>query len=376
MANFSFKTFTEHLQSLIDVMTANSTQIINFGEGSVLRVLFEAVCARLDYFTIQLRKILLLCRLATSTGEDVDSFIADFGMDARLSAVGASGLVTFSRNTAGVTSVLVPVGSTVISFDDTVTYEVIVDANNINYNSTLGGYVIQPNQTGIDASIRAVNTGSIGNVSANTITIVGSTLPGVDSVTNASALTNGRDAETDDQVKARFVKYIATRARATKLALEYAIDIVQSGLVYIVKENIDIDNNEQLGHVVIVVDDGSGNPPSEVMDAIRASVDLYRGFTISVDVYSPTILTTTASLSVGVSSAYTAGTVRTAVQTAIVNYLNSQSFGEFLSPERLASIAFAVPGVIDVNNCLLNGSATDIQPAFNELVKAGTVTVS
>ena len=46
-----------------------------------------------------------------------------------------------------------------------------------------------------------------GNVLANTITSMGQGVPGVDTVTNAIAFTNGVDAESDAAYKARFVLY-------------------------------------------------------------------------------------------------------------------------------------------------------------------------
>ncbi len=82
---------------MFDTMTANATTITNFGEGSVVRVLFESVAGRMDYFTAQMRKILRLCRLSTSFGTDVDSFTDDFGMDPRLDAIKTTGVVRFTR---------------------------------------------------------------------------------------------------------------------------------------------------------------------------------------------------------------------------------------------------------------------------------------
>jgi hypothetical protein len=43
---------------------------------------------------------------------------------------------------------------------------------------------------------------------------------------------------------------------------------------------------------------------------------------------------------------------------------------------QLSAIAFGVPGVIGVDNMLLNGGAVDLVPAQGQTIKAGTVAVS
>lgn len=376
MATFSFKTFGQLLQDMIDTMTANAATVTNFGEGAVTRVLFEAVAGRLDYFTILLKRILLLCRLATSTGSDVDSFTTDYGMSARLQAVKAFGAVTFSRLISAPTPVFIPVGATVSTYDNSISFEVIADTANVNYDGARQGYTIAANTTSVGVTVRAKTAGKIGNIAANTLTVIGSNLIGVDGVTNAAAYTNGQDAETDAEMRARFVKYIASLARATKGAIEYAIIITQNNLKYVVKENVDINGVAKLGYITIVIDDGSGIPPASLLTAVSNNINLYRGYTIQYGVNAPTVLTTNASLSIAVHAGYTLATVQTAVQSAISNYMSSLTFEEFMSPERLAAIAFSVAGVKDVNSPLLNGSTADIQPLFNQIIKPGTITVS
>lgn len=376
MASFSFKTFGQVLQLAIDTIKANSATLIDFGEGSIVRVILEAVALVGDYFTVQLRKILLITRAATSSGADLDSFVADYNMTPRLSAVYAQGTVTLSRRAVTSSTVFIAVGATIISNDDLVTFEVIADPTNPAYNASANGYYIASNQASVDVTVKSQAAGVAGNVLANTLTVIGSNLAGVDSANNALAITNGVDEETDAALRKRFVKYIDSLSRGTKAALEYAVSIVQNGLIYIVKENVDITGAEKKGTVIVVVDDGSGTPSASLLDAIRESLDKYRAFGISVVVYAPTLLSTNVACTVTVESGYVAATVKAAVQTAITTYLNSMKFEQFLAVNRIADIAFNVPGVKDVESMTLNGGSADIQPDFNEIIKAGTITVS
>lgn len=73
-----------------------------------------------------------------------------------------------------------------------------------------------------DVSIQASVAGVSGNVSANSITVLRSSLSNISLVTNLSALTSGTDEETDLHRKGRFALYIQSLARATRGALEYA----------------------------------------------------------------------------------------------------------------------------------------------------------
>ena len=83
----------------------------------------------------------------------------------------------------------------------------------------------------------AANAGSQGNVLANSITSTNTGISGVDIVTNASAFTNGIDAETDAAFRIRFVAYLLSLSKDTKAAIGSAINNVQQGLSYTLTEN-------------------------------------------------------------------------------------------------------------------------------------------
>jgi uncharacterized phage protein gp47/JayE len=64
--------------------------------------------------------------------------------------------------------------------------------------------------------------GTAGNVDANTITNMLSSIAGITTVTNPAAFSDGAEEETDSERKTRFALYIQSLARATRGALEYA----------------------------------------------------------------------------------------------------------------------------------------------------------
>src|SRR6187551_3751037 len=115
----------------------------------------------------------------------------------RLPAAAATGTVTFSRFAPGV-SAFIPVGALVRSADGAQTFAVLADTARSYWSAESNGYVVPAGIAALDVPVMAVAAGSGGNVQADTITLLASALPGIDSVSNASAWQNGIDAESDD----------------------------------------------------------------------------------------------------------------------------------------------------------------------------------
>lgn len=133
-------------------------------------------------------------------GTNLDRFTSLFGFK-RQQAQAATGYAVFSRNTPAPAAVTIPTG---VTLQAAVT---LANGSAVNVQfTTTGSGVIAIGQTASGAvPIRAVVAGTIGNVAANTITsMVGTPVPGVTSVTNQAALSNGFDTEDDNSYKVRF----------------------------------------------------------------------------------------------------------------------------------------------------------------------------
>ncbi len=320
--------------------------------------------------------------LAVAAGfdADVDSWVADFPtFGGRLPAVAAVGQVAFARYTTTAAG-FVPVGAVVKTTDGTQSFVVLPDATNAAYSTTAGatpGYVIAAGASGVTATVQALNAGVQGNVGAATITLPASALPNVDTVTNAVAFTGGVDAETNQAVQARFQNFMATRSLATADAVSFAISSLQQGLTFSLLANVDTSGAYRPGHFVVVVDDGSGNPPPAVISAVYAAVLAVVGFTITFDVIGPAI--TVANLSALITTA--AGSDHAGILAAITNaweaYIGALGVGAALSCGRLFALAFSAdPAVTDVQQLTLNGGVVDLAVPANGEIRVGTVAVS
>ncbi|MEX7031704.1 baseplate J/gp47 family protein, partial [Pseudomonas aeruginosa] len=74
-------------------------------------------------------------------------------------------------------------------------------------------------------------------VAAQAISLIGSSIPGVDTVSNAAAFSNGVNAEPDAALRARFILFINALSKSTDAAIGYAITSLGQGLRYQILDN-------------------------------------------------------------------------------------------------------------------------------------------
>lgn len=375
MADLQTKSFKTLVTEQAVAVQGGTSGLVDFSIGSILRAFVEAVAAVALWLQALILKVLALTRAASSSGSDLDSWMADFGLT-RLPAVAASGPVTFSRFTSSQQAV-VPIGAIVQTADGTQQYQVTVDTTNAAYSASLGGYVLAAGIASVVAPVLALTAGVAANVVVGGISTIGQAIAGVDTVTNTAAIDNGEDAESDTAFRARFVAYIASLSKATKAAVAYAIASVQAGLTYTLVENKNLDGTDHLGFFYVVIDDGSGAPSSSLINAVYSAIDAVRGFTINFAVYAPVDVAANVSMTVKLAAGYDLVATPLVVQAAVQLYLNTLPLGTGLSWSRLFQVAYdASPGVIDVTSLLLNGGTSDIAAVANKVIKAGTVTIA
>lgn len=366
--------FTTLVRNMVAAIQGQSKKLVDLTIGSILRAFVESVAAVAMWLQGLILNVLSMTRAATSTGADLDSWMADFFFY-RIAAVAATGNVTFSRFTA-TGQALVPVGTLVQTGDGSVKFNVVVDTGNPAYSSTLNAYVMADGTYSVTVPVQAQTAGLSGNVSANQINTIAQALTGVDTVTNASGFTNGADAETDTAFRARFELYIASLSKAIKSAIEYAISQVPGVADYKLVENQDYNGNDHPGYFYAIIDDGTGVPSGGLLANVSSAIDAVRGFTINFGVFSPVVLSTNVSMTITAASGYVGATVKANVQAAITSYLNSLKLGEDFQYTRLAQIAYGVEGVANATSILLNGGTSDISVSDKQVIKAGTITIS
>ena len=374
MAQLPTKSFQTITSDFATACKGASATLLNFSVGSVLRAVAEAAAGVVLWLQAMILQLLTLTRASTSAGADLDTWMADFAF-ARLPAVPATGLVTFARFTPTQATVI-PAGATVRTGDNTQSYSVTASPSHPNWSAALNGYTLAAGTASVTVPVAALVPGAAGNAQANTVTVVTSAVPGVDTVANASAFTAGTDAESDSAFRARFVLYLASLSKATKAALGAAILGLQQGVQYTLLENVDASGTTVYGFFVVTVDDGTGSPPAALLAAAGGAVEAVRPVGSRYAVFAPTVVTANVSLTVTHAAGYDHAAVAGAVGTALTQALNTLPLGSGLPYTRLAAAAYAVPGVANVTAVLLNGGTADVTATARQVIKAGTVAVA
>ncbi len=368
------QTLTTLVAAAAAAVQGSAKQLIDLTVGSTLRALLEASASVGLWMQWLILQVLQMTRAATSTGADLDSWVADFGLT-RLPAVAATGSVTFSRFTP-TNPAFVPVGTQVKTADAMLAFDVTQDATNATWNAALNGYAIQAGQASVTVPVVAKVAGSSGNVQASTITLISAALIGVDTVTNALAFTNGIDAETDPALRTRFQTYINTRSQATPAAVGYAVSSVQQGLTWTIQENTAASGIETPGNFVVTVDDGTGEPGSVLLAAVQSAVDAVRPVGSAFQVLGPTVVAANISLTVTAAPGYTQAQAVAAAGTALTAAVNAGGMGAGFMFGTIYQVALNCPSVATVEAVTLNGGTSDLTATQAQVVRAGTIAVA
>jgi len=368
------QTFTTLVAAAAAAVQGSAKQLIDLTVGSTLRALLEASASVGLWMQWLILQVLQMTRAATSTGADLDSWVADFGLT-RLPAVAATGSVTFSRFTPGGTA-LVPLGTQVKTADALLAFEVTQDTANAAWNATLNGYLIPAAQASVTVPVAATVAGSSGNVQASTVTLISAAISGVDTVTNALAFSNGIDAETDAALRARFQNFINTRSQATAAAVGYAVSSVQQGLSWTIQENTTAAAVFTPGNFVVTVDDGTGNPLGTLLAKVQTAVNAVRPVGSSFQVLAPGVVVANISLTAAAAAGFTQAQAVAAVGTALTAAVNAGGMGTGFAYGKIFQVALNQPSVASVSAVMLNGGTADLTVTQAQVVRAGTMLVS
>lgn len=371
----NLQNFTTLVQNAAAAVQGASTALLDLSVGSVLRAVLEASSSVALWLQWLILQVLSMTRAATSTGSDLDSWMADYGLT-RLPAIAASGNVTFSRFTPS-NAALIPVGAEVSTADSTESFSVIAVTTNPAWNAAQNGYAIAAGVAAVSVPVVALTLGTVGNVQPNTITLLATAIPGIDQVTNPLAFTGGTNAETDAAFRARFVNYINSRSLATPIAIGNAIAGIQQGLTYLLQENTDPAGDTVMGFFTVTINDGSGNPPASLISTVTAAIEAVRPVGSRYAVLPPTPIAAAISLDVTLSPAGSLATVASEITTAITDFVATLAIGATLPISRLAQLAYdAAPSVINVTSLSINGANADLVPPATGVITTASVVVN
>ena len=348
MASLQTQDWVTLVRNQVSAIQGYAKVLVDLTVGSVLRAIVEANAAVVVWLEGLLLQVLAITRAATSSGADLDSWVADFGVT-RLPAVAATGIVTFSRFTT-TQQVLVPVGATVQTADGTQQFTVTIDTTNPAYNAGLGGYVIAAGVGNVTVPVQALTAGAAGNAVAGSVSVIAGAISGVDTVTNTAAFTN---------------------------AVGYAITSLKQGLVYSLVENQTYAGATQYGYFYVVVDDGTGSPSSTLLATVANAIDAVRPLTSTFGVFAPVVVNASVAMTISTAAGADHAATALVVKNALTSYINALPLGTTLPFSRLAQVAYdASPSVTNVTGVTLNSGTADLTATSQQVIKATSVTVA
>lgn len=359
----------QNFSTLVANMAASAqgacTTLLDVTVGSVLRALIESSASIALWLQYLILQVLSMTRLSTSSGADADSWVADFGLT-RLPPISAVGSIVMTSFSPSAQPATIPTGALVKTGDGSQSFVVI------------GGPYLRPQGTAsITVPVEALVAGKIGNVQMGSISLLGTAIPGIDTVTNLLPLTGGAAAEVDQALRARFVTYLNTRSQATEEAIVNAIASVQQGLSYVVQENITFGGIVLPGHFTVIVDDGSGNPPPALLTAIFAAIDQVRPIGSSFSVNAPVLLSASVFFLITTVDPKSLDRTRTAISSTVTDYINGLPVGQALRFSRLSGLAYdASANVMNVVATTLNNGTTDVGGQAGAVVRSHSITIT
>jgi uncharacterized phage protein gp47/JayE len=377
--NLNLRPFATLVSNFAVAVQSAYAGLSNFTEGSINLAFGEASASAGLWLQALAFKLQLYARAATCFGEDLDSWVNQFEVY-RLGAVAAYGSVTFNRFSALAAATFVPVGTLVQTADGSQIFAVIADDALPTWDAINNGYTIALGVTSVSLPVMSTSAGSSGNVAAGLIAqMSGTSVSAIDYVSNPAAMSGGADAETDIALRARFIAFINSLSKGTVGAVGYAILSLQLGVNYSVVEfQSYADPTVTIpAYFYVVIDDGTGAPPSSLLASAWAAVNAVRAAGVQFSIFGPTVTPVTVAATIAIAPGYDGPTVIGQVYQAIYTFVNELPLGAGLDYLRLAQIAYdASPGVSSVTGLLLNGGVSSIAGSKISVIKSSSIGVA
>ena len=267
-------------------------------------------------------------------------------------------------------------------------------SNNVQFSATENVTISGTGQV----HVICTQMGIIGNAPANTITEMPITIPGITSVTNAQAVSNGYDEESDSDLRRRYYNMLqepatsGNRDHYKQWAEEY--EGVGKAMVFSLWNGdntvkvVVINSNKQMPDQSLIdgvqeyidpkgVQDGEGNWSTWGQGYGQAPIGAY------CTIAGPTAKTIDVNVQITKDGNYTDEEVKQNIEDYINGYFASISLDEvnnYASYAKIGNLILNAPGVLDYSSLTINGGNVNIPLEFSntncEIPVLGTVTIT
>lgn len=353
-------TQSEFYTQMKNFFIANQSKITDLNNNAALDTQFKAM-------SVQLNQALVKSEGSFKTQfEQIPYETFDFQRKVELKS---SGTAVFSAQVAVPAQIDIPIG-TIIGTSSGLQY-VTQDVVSILIGNTDSGA----------ANIVATEAGDKYDVQIGIINVLSSSVPGVNSVTNNTATSGGRDKETNSDYFARFTQFILGLDGCNKYGIFTAavtVDTIQSGFV---EDHFPPESG--IWNFTVYVDDGSGSVPAakltEIYDKIYGnnteSSQGYAAAGINFRVLSAGLVAVAVAYTVLVDITSTSvAAITLTINNTITNYVNSLWVGADVLISEVNRLIKGLDRVIDVQALTLNATTSNVVTTPSQVPRISTIT--
>ena len=323
-------------------------------EGCDLSARLYALAAQVCALYIQADWVVRQAFPQTAEGEYLDRHAQLRGLE-RKPAVAAEGRVRFTAGEASDAPQEIPQG-TVCMTAGLVRFETVETA------------VLEAGALSVDATVRALEPGRLGNVSARAIVSMAVAPFGISACSNPEPCAGGADREADGELRARVLETFKRLPNGANSAFyqqgALSFDQVAAAAV--------IPRPRGVGSVDVVPATLAGLPSEELLEELKAYFDRRREIAVDLQVRAPETVTVDVAVEVETGEGRDKTEVLDRVKEAVRSWFTGKLLGQRVLRARLGEIVYHCEGV--VNYSVLTPAA-DVEVQEDQLPLLGTLSV-
>ena len=323
-------------------------------EGTDLSARMYALAAQVYALYVQADWVTRQAFPQTAEGEYLD-YHAQLRSLERKPALPAQGTVRFTAGEAAQSDRSIPQGT------------VCMTAGLVRFATTQAA-VLPAGELTVDVPVQALEPGTAGNVSAQTVVSMAVAPMGIASCTNPQAFAGGADGEGDEELRARILDTFRRLPNGANAAFyeqgALSFDQVAAAAV--------IPKPRGLGSVDVIVSTLAGTPGEELLEQLQDYFEQRREIAVDVQVKAPTPVTVNVAVQVKAKGGWDKTQVLDQVEGALEGWFDGKLLGQDVLLARLGSLIYGCDGV---ENYAVSAPAADLAVDADELPVLGTLSV-
>ena len=323
-------------------------------EGTDLSARMYALAAQVYALYVQADWVARQAFPQTAEGEYLD-YHAQLRSLERKPALPAQGTVRFTAGEAAQSDRSIPQGT------------VCMTAGLVRFATTQAA-VLPAGELTVDVPVQALEPGTAGNVSAQTVVSMAVAPMGIASCTNPQAFAGGADGEGDEELRARILDTFRRLPNGANAAFyeqgALSFDQVAAAAV--------IPKPRGLGSVDVIVSTLAGTPGEELLEQLQDYFEQRREIAVDVQVKAPTPVTVNVAVQVKAKGGWDKTQVLDQVEETLESWFDGKLLGQDVLLARLGSLIYGCDGV---ENYAVSAPAADLAVDADELPVLGTLSV-